>query len=85
MEKKQHKNPVRGRVSRLSADGRTAKVEIPRIVAHPRYGRRMHLSSCVFAEAGGMEGISAGSYVDILPCRPVSKTKSWKVVAVLQS
>ena len=85
MEKNQHKNPVRARVATLSADGRTAKVEVPRVVAHTRYGRRMHMTSTIFAEAGGIEGVTPGSYVDILPCRPVSKTKSWKVVAVFQS
>lgn len=81
--KKITKNPIRGRVVALSKDTKTVKVEIPRVVPNKTYGKRLHLHTTVFADTFGIEDIALGKNVEILPCRRVSKNKSWKVVSVV--
>lgn len=81
--KKITKNPIRGRVVALSKDTKTVKVEIPRVVPNKTYGKRLHLHTTVFADTFGIENISLGKNVEILPCRRISKNKSWKVVSVV--
>ncbi|MFZ9519383.1 MAG: 30S ribosomal protein S17 [Silvanigrellaceae bacterium] len=76
------KNPVRARVVGLSKDGRTAKVEVPRVVVDERYGKRLQRQISLHVDAGEAK-VVVGKEVMILPCRRISKTKSWKVVSVI--
>ena len=76
------KNPVRARVVGLSKDGKTAKVEVPRVVVAPRYGKRLQREISLHVDAGEAN-VLVGKEVMILPCRRISKTKSWKVVSVI--
>lgn len=75
------KNPVRAKVMSLSLDGKTARVEVPRVVRDSMYGKTMrrvvslHVDTASFAVVVGKE-------VNVLPCRRISKTKSWKVVSI---
>lgn len=59
------------------------RVTIDYKVKHPKYGkyvkRRMKLA--VHDQAGQSQ---VGDTVEIAECRPYSKTKSWRVVKVLQ-
>lgn len=82
---KSHRHPIRALVSGLSKDGKTAKVEVSRIVVTPKYGKRFRRQSVLFADldAGQVSGVFVGGYVEILPMRRVSKTKSWRVVSVV--
>lgn len=77
------KNPIRGRVVSISKDTKTVKVEVPRIVPDKTYGKRLHLHTSLFADSANVEGIVVGKDVEILPCRRISKNKSWKVVSVV--
>ncbi|WGL60744.1 30S ribosomal protein S17 [Pigmentibacter sp. JX0631] len=77
------KNPIRGRVVAISKDTKTVKVEVPRIVPNKTYGKRLHLHTSLFADTFGVANIAVGKDVDILPCRRISKNKSWKVVSVV--
>jgi small subunit ribosomal protein S17 len=76
------KNPVRARVVGLSKDGKTAKVEVPRVVVAPRYGKRLRREISLHVDSTGAQ-VAVGKEVMILPCRRISKTKSWKVVSVI--
>lgn len=76
------KNPVRARVVGLSKDGKTAKVEVPRVVVAPRYAKRLRREISLHVDAGEAK-VVVGKDVMILPCRRISKTKSWKVVSVI--
>lgn len=76
------KNPVRARVVGLSKDGRTVKVEVPRVVVAERYGKRLRREISLHVDAGEAT-VTVGKEVMILPCRRISKTKSWKVVSVI--
>jgi small subunit ribosomal protein S17 len=76
------KNPVRAKIVTLSKDGKTAKVEVPRVVADPLYGKRMRREISLHVDVAGTD-VSVGKEVMILPCRRISKTKSWKVVSII--
>jgi ribosomal protein S17 len=76
-------NPVRANVTGVSKDGRTAKVEIPTIVAHGKYGKRLQRVTRLSVDTSAVAGVVAGVSVSILPCRRISKTKSWKILAVV--
>lgn len=76
------KNPVGAVVSSVSVDGTTAKVEVPRTVAHAKYGKRLHLVTGLLVDATG-QSVKTGDRVSILPCRKISRLKSWRIVKVL--
>ena len=62
---------------------KTIAVEITRVVKHPMYGKYMRRSTKLLAhdEAGEAR---EGDTVTISPCRPMSRRKNWRLVAVIQ-
>jgi small subunit ribosomal protein S17 len=80
-EKKVTKNPVVAVVASVSKDGSTAKVEVERIVENKVYGKRLRRISVYHVDTAGFQ-VAAGDKVRMLPCRRMSKTKSWKVLEV---
>jgi small subunit ribosomal protein S17 len=80
-ETKVTKNPVKAKIVALSLDKSTARVEIPRVVEDKKYGKRLHRTISLHVDTNSKE-VKVGSLVDILPCRRISKTKSWKVISV---
>jgi len=75
------RNPVKGEIVSVSKDLTTVKVSISRIVADKMYGKRIHLNTYVLADSKGHADLHVGNSVEILPCRKVSKRKSWKVLS----
>lgn len=75
------RNPVKGEIISVSKDLSTIKVSISRIVPDKMYGKRLHLNTYVLADAKGHKDLHVGNSVEILPCRKVSKRKSWKVIS----
>lgn len=59
---------------------KTVAVEIERLVRHATYGKYIRRTTKLLAhdESGAREGDT----VTIVPCRPISRRKSWKVSAV---
>jgi len=51
-------------------------VEIPRIVRHPKYGRILHRRTVCHVHDESEES-APGDLVEIIECRPRSKTKRW--------
>lgn len=78
------KNPVRAKVVGLSKDGKTATVEIPTVVEHKVYGKRLHRITSLHVDTAHKD-VKTGSQVYILPSRRISKSKSWKVVEVVSA
>lgn len=76
------KNPVRAKVVGISKDTTTASVEIPTMVKNSLYGKRLHRVISLHVDTAG-QVLKVGGFVDILPCRRISKTKSWKVISVI--
>lgn len=75
------KNPWRGRVVKVSSDGRTIRVHVPTSVFHSKYKKILHRFTRLHADTAG-KVVGVGQEVDLLPCRRISKTKSWMVTAV---
>ena len=59
-------------------------VAIERTVKHPIYGKYVKRTTKVHAHDENNE-CGLGDSVEIAECRPMSKTKSWTLVAVVES
>jgi small subunit ribosomal protein S17 len=71
-----------GRVVSNKMD-KTVTVRLERLVKHPLYGKYIRRSSKVHAHDEGNE-CNEGDTVRIAQTRPVSKTKAWTVVEVVE-
>lgn len=62
---------------------KTIAVEIERLVRHPTYGKYIRRTTKLLAhdESGASQ---EGDLVTITPCRPVSRHKSWRLLAVVE-
>jgi small subunit ribosomal protein S17 len=62
---------------------KTIAVEIERLVRHPTYGKYIRRTTKLLAhdENGASQ---EGDLVTITPCRPLSRHKSWRLLAVLE-
>lgn len=75
------KRTKQGRVVSNKAD-KTITVLLERQVKHPLYGKYIKRSTKVHVHDEQNE-CGEGDLVSITECRPISKTKSWRVVEVL--
>ena len=71
-----------GRVTSNKAD-KTVTVMLERKVKHPLYGKYIKRSTKVHAH-DEENSCGEGDLVKISECRPLSKTKSWQVVEILE-
>jgi small subunit ribosomal protein S17 len=71
-----------GRVT-SSKPNKTVTVLLERQVKHPLYGKYMRRSTKVHAHDED-NSCAEGDLVRISECRPLSKTKSWRVVEVVE-
>ncbi len=69
------KRVVIGVVTRDKAD-QTRRVEVPRLVKHPIYGKTMRRRTICYAHDAENKS-KMGDMVEIEECRPVSKLKRW--------
>ena len=62
---------------------KTIAVEVERLVKHPAYGKYIRRTTKLLAhdEAGTSR---EGDLVTIIPCRPLSRRKSWRLLEVVQ-
>lgn len=60
---------------------KTAIVQIDRMVPHPKYGKRYRVSK-KFAAHDEQNATKTGDTVTIQETRPISKTKTWKIVSI---
>jgi small subunit ribosomal protein S17 len=61
---------------------KTRRVEIPRLVKHPRYGKYIRRRTICHVHDEQNES-HAGDTVEIMESRPLSKTKFWRLVRVV--
>lgn len=71
-----------GRVVSNAMD-KTITVEIERQVKHPIYGKFIRRSTKVHAHDEANE-CNQGDLVTVEQCRPLSKTKTWRLVKVVE-
>ena len=81
-EKVKTKRTVLGRVVSNKMD-KTVSVAVERLIKHPVYGKYIRRTTKVLAHDASNE-CRVGDRVSISECRPVSKTKSWAVVGVVE-
>ena len=73
---------VRASVVSRSGD-KSIKVSITRRVKHPMYGKYMNRRT-KFGVHDEKNVAGVGDVVDIVECRPISKSKSWRLVKVVE-
>jgi ribosomal protein uS17 len=61
---------------------KTRRVEVPRLVKHPRYGKYVRRRTVCHAHDENNES-RAGDTVEIMESRPLSKLKHWRLVRVV--
>jgi small subunit ribosomal protein S17 len=62
---------------------KTIAVEIERLIKHPRYGKFIRRTTKLLAHDENSEA-SEGDTVSIVPCRPLSRRKSYKLASVVE-
>lgn len=72
---------VIGKVISIKMD-KTIIVQVERKVMHPLYGKYMRKFSKMYAH-DAENSCQLGDVVEIKMCRPISKTKSWQLVQVV--
>lgn len=81
-EKNESNRVLTGQVISNAMD-KTITVVIERRVKHPLYGKFMRRSTKVHAHDDTNE-CNKGDWVRVEQCRPLSKTKSWRLVEVVE-
>jgi len=76
---------VRTRVGRVVSNkmNKSITVLVERRVKHPLYGKYIRRSSKLHAHDENNE-CGIGDTVSITECRPISKTKTWRLVNVIE-
>jgi len=82
MTEKRKRN-VTGRVVSARMD-KTITVAVERLVQHPVYGKYIRRTTKVHAHDED-NACKQGDVVSIVECRPLSKTKAWRLERVLES
>ena len=71
-----------GEVASRSGD-KTVNVMVNSVVRHERYGKYIRRRTRLMVHDPKNEA-GAGDWVEITPCRPISKTKSWRLLRVVR-
>jgi small subunit ribosomal protein S17 len=61
---------------------KTRRVEVPRLVKHPQYGKYIRRRTICYVHDEANESRS-GDTVEIMETRPMSKTKRWRLVRIV--
>jgi len=61
---------------------KTRRVEIPRLVRHPKYGKYLRRRTICYVHDEKNES-HLGDTVEICECRPMSRLKRWELVRVV--
>jgi small subunit ribosomal protein S17 len=77
--------PKRVAIGVVTSDktAKTRRVEIPRQVRHPKYGKILHRKTICHVHDENNDS-RQGDTVEIVECPPKSRTKRWQLVRVVQ-
>lgn len=62
---------------------KTRKVVIAYLAKHPKYGKYVKRRTVLHVHDEANESRN-GDVVEVVPCRPMSKTKSWRLLRVVE-
>jgi small subunit ribosomal protein S17 len=82
--KRQHRRMVTGVVTAANKTPKTIKVSVQYQARHPKYGKIMRRQTKYTAHDEKGEA-HAGDMVELMECRPISKTKTWRLVRVVHA
>ena len=82
MAERAHRRREVGVVASDSGD-KTISVDVRRLVKHPKYGKYVYRTTRCYAHDEKNDA-RAGDRVEIMETRPLSKTKRWRLVSVLE-
>jgi small subunit ribosomal protein S17 len=74
------------RIGVVESDKRdkTRKVVVEFLAKHPKYGKYLRKRTVLHVHDEDNES-KLGDRVEVAPCRPISKTKAWKLLRVVDS
>lgn len=81
-EQQQATRALTGRVVSNKME-KTVTVAVERTVKHPLYGKYIRRTTKIHAHDED-NGCREGDLVSIVQCRPLSKSKSWRVVDIVE-
>ena len=80
---KSRSRPTKVGTVRTISGQKTINVTVDRLVLHRRYGK--YIRRCTKLAVHDPQGqAEVGDRVEITPCRPISKSKSWRLLRVLR-
>jgi small subunit ribosomal protein S17 len=84
MEKQTAKPASRRVIGRVVSNkmNKSVTVAVERLIEHPNYGKFIRRTSKYVAHDEN-NSCKPGDLVAIVECRPISKTKSWRVVEIV--
>ncbi len=82
--KRQHRRMVAGVVTTANKTPKTIKVSVQYETRHRKYGKTLRRLTRYTAHDEKGEA-HVGDQVELMECRPISKTKVWRLVRVLQA
>ncbi len=62
---------------------KTRRVEIPRLMKYPKYGKYVKARTVCYVHDENEES-NVGDTVEIEECRPLSKMKRWRLVSIIR-
>lgn len=79
------RKPRPARIGVVTTAGRekTIKVTIMYQVKHPKYGKYLRRRTVLHAHDERNEA-GVGDLVEVVECRPISKTKHWRLVRIIE-
>lgn len=85
-EKRQRKTRrvLQGIVTSAHKTPKTLRVEVQFLVRHPIYGKYMRRRTRVHVHDEKGEA-KLGDRVQVMECRPISKTKTWRLTKIIES
>ncbi len=82
--KRQHRRTVTGVVKAANNTPKTIKVLVSYETRHDKYGKTLRRLTKYTAHDEKGEA-HAGDTVELMECRPISKTKVWRLIRVVQA
>lgn len=71
-----------GRVGKISGN-KTIRVDVDNLTKHPLYHKYVHKRTRLAVHDPANTAV-VGDLVEIVPCRPISKNKTWRLVRVIR-
>lgn len=70
-----------GRVGKISGN-KTIRVDVDNLTKHPLYQKYVHKRTRLAVHDHENTAV-VGDTVEIVPCRPISKNKTWRLVRII--